>query len=172
MTTELALSLLMRWIHVLTAIVLVGGLIFYRLVFVPVAAKVLSEEEQEKLHVPLMRRWKMFIHPPIVLFLLSGFYNYAFVTSANHEGQALYHALFGVKFLLALGVFALAIVMTSTMGWSENLRKKQALWSMLVLLSVVVVLIGGYLKVMPGPEPEFINVEGQLEPAIVEADTL
>lgn len=153
MTAEMALPLLMRWIHVGTAIVLVGGLIFYRLVFVPVVTKVLSDEEREKLRVPLMRRWKMYIHPPVILFLVSGFYNYIFVTSGNHEGQGLYHALFGVKFLLALGVFALGIIMTSTMGWSEKLRKNQALWSVLVLLAVAVALIGGYMKVMPHSEP-------------------
>ena len=149
MTADLVMPLLMRWIHVGTAIVVVGGLIFYRLVFAPVAERILSEEERERLREPLMRRWKMYIHPPIILFLISGFYNYFFVTSAQHQGQGLYHALFGMKFLLALGVFALLIVMTSTMDWSQKLRKNQALWSVLLVLTAVVVLLGGYMKVMP-----------------------
>ena len=149
MTADLALPLLMRWIHVGTAIVVVGGLIFYRLVFVPVAERILSEEERERLHEPLMRRWKMYIHPPIILFLISGFYNFIFVTSALHQGQRVYHALFGLKFLLALGIFALLIIMTSTMDWSQKLRKNQALWSVLIVLTAVVVLLGGYMKVMP-----------------------
>lgn len=149
MTAEIAMPLLMRWLHVGTAIVVVGGLVFYRLVFVPIADKVLSDEEREKLREPLMRRWKIFIHASIILFLISGFYNYIYVTSAQHEGQGLYHALFGLKFLLALGVFALAIIMTSTMTWSEKFRKNQALWAVLILLASAVVLIGGYMKVMP-----------------------
>lgn len=149
MTADLVMPLLMRWIHVGTAIVVVGGLIFYRLVYAPVAERILSEEERERLREPLMRRWKMYIHPPIILFLISGFYNYIFVTSAQHQGQGLYHALFGMKFLLALGVFALLIIMTSTMDWSQKLRKNQALWSVLLVLTAVVVLLGGYMKVMP-----------------------
>ena len=163
MMDDLVLPLLMRWIHVGTAIVVVGGLIFYRLVFVPVAEKVLSEEERGRLWEPLMRRWKMFIHPAIVLFLVSGFYNYMFVTSALHQGQGLYHALFGVKFLLALGLFGLSIVMTSTMSWSEKLRQKRVLWSVLLVLGTTLVLIGGFMKVMPtaegGDAPESVQVE-------------
>ena len=149
METDLVIPLLMRWIHIGTAIVLVGGLVFYRLVFVPVANKILSDEERERLREPLMRRWKLYIHPPIVLFLISGFYTYAFVTSSQHNGQALYHALFGVKFLLALGVFALGIMLTSTMKWSEQIRTKQALWAVLLLLSTAVVLIAGFMRTMP-----------------------
>ena len=172
MTAELALPLLMRWIHVGSAIVLVGGLIFYRLVFVPVASKVLSDEELEKLREPLMRRWKMYIHPSILLFLISGFYNYLVVTRGLHEGQGLYHALFGMKFLLALCVFALAIIMTSTMTWSEKLRKNRALWSILVLLAVAVALIGGYMKVMPQTTAESAPVEGDAASSLPEADDL
>ncbi len=149
MTADLVLPLLMRWIHVGTAIVVVGSLVFYLLVFVPIAERVLTEEERERLREPLMRRWKMFIHPPIILFLISGFYNYIFVTSALHQGQGLYHALFGLKFLLALGIFALSIIMTSTMAWSEKMRKNRSLWSVLLVLGAAVVLLGGYMKVMP-----------------------
>ena len=117
MESEFLLALLMRWIHIVTAVVLAGGLFYYRFVFTPVAQKALSEEEREKLHEPLMRRWKLFVHPPIVLFLVSGFYNYLAVTRFLHEGQPLYHILFGIKFMLALGVFTIAIVVTSTMAW-------------------------------------------------------
>lgn len=151
MEPEMLVTLFMRWIHIGTAIVLVGGLVFYQFVFVPIANKILSDDERERLREPLMRRWKLFIHPPIVLFLISGFYTYAFVTSSQHEGQALYHALFGIKFLLALGVFALGIMLTSTMKWSEQIRSKQALWTLLLLLATAVVLIAGFMRVMPGP---------------------
>lgn len=169
MSADLVLPLLMRWTHVGTAIVVVGALVFYLLVYVPIAKRVLSEEERERLREPLMRRWKMFIHPPIVLFLISGFYNYIFVTSALHQGQGLYHALFGVKFLLALGIFALLIIMTSTMAWSEKMRKKQGLWSVLLVLGAAIVLLGGFMKVMPqagGGEDAAESVRSE----IVEAD--
>lgn len=170
MEPEMLVTLFMRWIHIGTAIVLVGGLVFYQLVFVPIANKILSEDERERLREPLMRRWKLFIHPPIVLFLISGFYTYAFVTSSQHEGQALYHALFGMKFLLALGVFALGIMLTSTMKWSEQIRSKQALWTLLLLLATAVVLIAGFMRVMPGPTSTDEPVEAEAAAAAMPED--
>lgn len=149
MTSELAIALIMRWVHIFTAIVVVGGVLFYLLIYLPAARKALSEEERAKLWEPLMRRWKMFIHPPIILFLVSGFYTYLFVTRFDHEGQGIYHALFGMKFMLALGVFALGIIVTSTMSWSEKIRDKRWAWSLLLLMSCAVVMIAGYMRVMP-----------------------
>jgi hypothetical protein len=96
-----------------------------------------------------MKKWKLLLHPPIILFLVSGMYNYLVVTRFLHEDQALYHALFGVKFLLALVVFALYIVLTSTMKWSEGLREKNILWVLLVLLVTAIVAIAGTMKTLP-----------------------
>lgn len=139
----------MRWIHIFTAMVVVGGLIFYKFIYLPAAQKALTQEERDKLWLPLMKRWKMGVHPPIVLFLISGFYNYLFVTRFDHQGQGMYHALLGMKFMLALGVFALGIITTSTMRWSEKIRDKRWAWALLMLMAFGVVLIAGYMKVMP-----------------------
>ena len=144
------LALVMRLIHIGSAIVVVGGFVFYRLVLVPVLNQTMSDEARSELYEPLMRKWKLFVHPTIILFLVSGFYNYIAVTRFEHEGQSIYHALFGVKFLLALIVFALAIVLTSTMEWSTKLRNHAGLWWVLMVALTSVVVLGSYLKVLPG----------------------
>ena len=165
---RLPLDLLFRWIHIGTAIVILGGSVFLRFVLMP-AAKDLPEAEHDALRERLMGRWRKIVGIGIGLFLISGFYNYIFVTSALHQGQGLYHALFGVKFLLALGLFALFIIMTSTMPWSEKMRKKQGLWSVLLVLGTAIVLLGGFMKVMPqagGGEDAAESVRSE----IVEAD--
>jgi uncharacterized membrane protein len=149
MDATLVLPALMRWMHMLAAVSVAGSIFFFVLVLRPAAAKALTPEQHAALREPLMRRWKMIIHPSIVLFLVSGFYNYIAVTSKLHEGQGLYHALFGVKFLLALAVFALAIVLTSTRKWSARWRESRGAWLALVLVTLAVVLIGGLMKVMP-----------------------
>ena len=113
MPKEMILPLIMRWAHVLAAIVAVGGSIYMRFVLMPVAASVLEEEPHKRLRAALTRLWQRFVHACILLFLVSGFYNYLAVTRLNHVSQPLYHALFGIKFLLALGVFALALILTS-----------------------------------------------------------
>jgi len=139
----------MRWIHVLCAVAAGGGILFYWIVLAPAARKALSPEQFTALREPMMRRLKMIIHPSIVLFLASGFYNYLVVLRPLHDGQAIYHALFGVKFLLAIAVFALAIVLTSTRRWSENLRNGKVGWLLLSLGVIAVVMVGGYMKLIP-----------------------
>ena len=152
MDAAIALPALMRWIHMLSAIAVAGSIFFFLLVLRPAVAKALSAEQHAALREPLMRRWKMLIHPSIVLFLVSGFYNYLAVTAPAHEGQGLYHALFGIKFLLALVLFALAIVLTSTREWSIKMRESRGAWIALGLITLVIVLIAGLMKVLPAAE--------------------
>jgi uncharacterized membrane protein len=149
MSNEL-LRLAMRWLHIIAAIVAVGGSTYLCLVLMPIAGKVLSHEEHERLRQPLMRRWKIFVHTCILLFLVSGFYNYIVVTLPLHSGQPLYHMMMGVKILLAFAVFALAIGLTSRFGWSAALRAKPRRWlGVLLLCAYVIVLIAGILRMMP-----------------------
>lgn len=144
------MELLMRWIHILAAVVAVGGSTFMRLVLMPAAAETLDDEPHQRLRQAVMRRWRVFVHAGIGLLLLSGFYNYLAVTRFDHKGQAGYHALIGVKILLALAVFALAIGLTSRKSWSETLRRDARRWlGLLVALAMAVVMIGGVLKWLP-----------------------
>ena len=103
---DLWLSVLSRWTHVGTAIVILGGSVFLRFVLSPAASQ-LPEAEHQALRQNVMARWKRFVHAGIALFLISGFYNYI-QAMPNHKGDGLYHALIGTKILLALVVFTLA----------------------------------------------------------------
>ena len=151
MSGMLLLALIMRWAHIFAAITAVGGAIFMRVVYLP-AASALPEEAATRLRQPLMRRWKMIVHTCILVFLVSGLYNYLVITGPAHHGQPLYHALFGVKFLLALVVFSLALALTSTSGFGAGLRRRGPVGlTLLVVLMVVIVLISGVLKVVLAP---------------------
>ena len=149
MSADLVLPLIMRWVHILCAVTVAGSIIFYYLIYMKAASGVLSDEDAEKLRWTIMKKWKLFLHPPIILFLISGFYTYAVTGAQQHQEQPLYHALFGVKFLLAIAVFALFIILTSTMNWSANLRNKNGLWTLLTLMVIAVVLLGGVLRILP-----------------------
>jgi uncharacterized membrane protein len=160
MDTTLALAALMRWLHMVSAVAVAGSVFFYVLALGPALNRALTAEQRAALREPLMRRWKMIVHPAILLFLVSGFYNYIRVTAPQHPDQPLYHALFGVKFLVSLGVFALAIVLTSTRPWSERWRERRGAWLLLAIAALAVVLIGGAMKVMPagdGATPEAVQ---------------
>ena len=147
------LPLVMRWIHILSAIVALGGSIFIRFVLMPSAQQVLDDETHAKLRATITRRWMKFVHTCILLFLISGFYNYLVVQRPIHDGQAIYHMLFGIKFLLALVVFALAVALTSLKPWSEKLRANSKFWLLLLIaLALVIVGISGVMKFVP-PAP-------------------
>ncbi len=98
------LDIVSRIVHVATAITLVGGSVFMLLVLMP-SAKVLSEDSHDRLAAAVMGRWKKFVHLGVLLFLVSGFYNYVRLMP-KRQGDGLYHALLGTKILLALGSFS------------------------------------------------------------------
>jgi uncharacterized membrane protein len=142
------LTILSRWVHIGSAITMVGGTVFLRCVLMP-AARALPEAEHTALRARLMSRWKKFVHTCVLLFLLSGVYNFIVVTAPLHKGDKLYHALIGIKILLALVVFFFAIALTSSKSWSEGLRRNVAQWlAVNLMLAVVIVAISGVLKNM------------------------
>lgn len=143
-------SLLARWTHIGTAIVLVGGTCFLRFVLAPAAAK-LPDAEHAQLKELVMKRWKRFVHIGIALFILSGFYNFLFVQIPAHRGQGgLYHGLMGIKILIAFLIFFLASALVGRSKSFEGMRAKAKFWQgVILLLAAVIVGISGYAKSIP-----------------------
>ncbi len=137
---------LSRLAHVSTAIVLVGGSVFTLLVLMP-AAKLLSEDAHATLASAVSSRWKRFVHLGILLFLISGFYNY-FRAMPLHQGDGLYHAVVGTKIILALAVFFIASALVGRSAAFESFRKNRGRWLMImVLLAMSIVLMSSFVKV-------------------------
>src|SRR5437762_12428095 len=100
------LQLLSRWLHVGTAIVVLGGTVFMRFVLLPAASK-LPTDAHDTLRTHLLATWKIVVHVGVALFLATGLYNYLVVMLPEHKGDELYHALKETKILLAPGTFTL-----------------------------------------------------------------
>jgi uncharacterized membrane protein len=140
-----------RWVHIGTAIVLVGGLVFLRFVLGPAAAQ-LPEESHAKLKELVMSTWKKFLHGGIALFLLSGFYNYLVVQAPLHKGDKLYHALMGTKILLALVVFFLSSALVGRSKAFAGMRANPRLWQGVIIgLATLIIGISGFVKVALKP---------------------
>ncbi len=144
------LNTLSRVIHLGTAIVLVGGTVFMYFVLTPAAEK-LPEEEHNKLRDNILNKWRVFVYTGITLFLISGFYNYLgyLVTGTpKPERPPLYHALIGIKILLALVIFFFSSALAGRSPALEGIRKKRKMWTgVVVLLAALVVIISGYVKI-------------------------
>ncbi len=137
---------LSRVTHISTAIALIGGSVFILCVLLP-AAKLISEDAHATLSQGIAARWKRFVHIGILLFLVSGFYNY-FRAMPLHKGDGLYHALIGTKMLLALGIFFIASALVGRSQAFAAMRTQRGKWlGILVLLACVIVLISSFVKV-------------------------
>jgi uncharacterized membrane protein len=137
---------LSRVVHVSTAIALVGGSVFLLLVLLP-AVKQLSADAHTALSNAITARWKMFVHTGVLLFLISGFYNY-FRAMPLHKGDGLYHALLGTKMLLAFGVFFVAEALVGKSQRLEGMRRQRQKWlTVLVAMATAIVLISSFVKV-------------------------
>lgn len=146
MDSQLLIDVISRIVHVSTAIVLVGGSVFMAFVLLPTASQ-LSEGEHDKLRALINGRWKRFIHAGILLFLVTGFYNY-FQQMPKHKGDGLYHGLVGTKILLALGLFFIASALVGRSAAFESMRASRAKWlKIMVLLAAIIVSISGLVKV-------------------------
>lgn len=137
---------LSRVTHISTAIALIGGSVFLLCVLLP-AAKLMSEEAHATLSQAISARWKRFVHIGILLFLVSGFYNY-FRAMPLHKGDGLYHALIGTKMLMALAIFFIASALVGKSQAFAAMRTQRGKWlGILVLLACIIVLISSFVKV-------------------------
>lgn len=151
-TSQLYLAAL-RWAHILAAMVAVGGLFYARFGLLP-ALQLLDEETREKLHDAMRRRWLPWVIGSITLLLVSGLANFLIFNDAAkawEDGawmkQTKYHALFGVKFLLALGVFYFASGLVGRGEGTAWMRSNRGKWlSVTLLLAVGVVMISGWMR--------------------------
>jgi len=163
-------DILSRWVHVGTAIVILGGSVFMRFVLMPAAAQ-LPDEEHQALRERVMGRWRKFIMAGIMLLLLSGFYNYIAIAIPAHKGQqGPYHMLMGIKILLAFVVFFFASALAGRSKGLEPIRQNAGRWlAVTILLSAVVVAIAGYLKVAVKGAPP-VEEPALAAPADIEAE--
>ncbi len=157
MDTDLILPVLSRWAHIGCAIVLVGGSSFIWLVVQPVLGT-----DNADLHDRLRNRWKKFVHPGILIFLVSGIYN-VITVMPQHKSDPLYHSLIGIKMLLALVVFALASILVGNKPGTQKIRDNARKWlGVTLLLSIVIVGISGLVKVRPYSAPAATAVNDAL----------
>lgn len=139
------LALTLRVVHILAAITAAGGTIFLFRAGLP-AMQTLSHEARAAFHDALRSRWAVLLHAAILFLLVSGLWNYV-ATIRAYEVPRAYHMLFGVKFLLAMIVFAVAILLSGRSALADKLRADASRWLGLnTALLVAIVVISGVLR--------------------------
>ncbi len=140
-----------RWIHISAAIVAVGGAVFMRLALLPSAKEVLDDDLHQRLREAVRARWARLVHTCVALLLLSGAFNFVVLVLSPKIEPMPYHAIFAVKFLAALGVFFLGIVLSGRSAVAEKMRRNSAKWlSVMIAAAALVVLMSGLLGQVRG----------------------
>jgi uncharacterized membrane protein len=147
--------LLLRWAHILAAIVAMGGLVFARFGLLPALSEV-DAATRDRIHDAIRRRWLPWVIGAITVLLASGLANFLlFNGRVKAEGwadgawmrQTSYHALFGAKFLLAMVAFYFASALVGRGEGTQWVRNDRAKWLSVTLgLSLAVVLLSGWMR--------------------------
>jgi hypothetical protein len=147
--------LLLRWAHILAAIVAMGGLVFARFALLPALSEI-DGTTRDRIHDAIRRRWLPWVIGAITLLLASGLANFLlFNGRVKAEGwsdgfwmrQTGYHALFGAKFLLAMVAFYFASALVGRGEGTQWVRNDRAKWLSVTLgLTLAVVLLSGWMR--------------------------
>ena len=142
-------AIVLRWLHVVPAVVAGGASIHAALALLPTLGE-MPEDTRKAVRAKLADRWRPVLMASIALLFLSGLTNFVMFQGPAHAGQPLYHALFGVKVLAALGVFFIASALSGRSAALQPLRDNAAFWTKLnACLILLVLLISGVLRNVP-----------------------
>lgn len=135
---RMALGMAMRWVHMISAITLLGGFIFARFAFLPALAG-LPEDQRARANSAVAARFRGLLYTVIAAALISGIYNYLTKTSYPPH----YHMWLGIKLLLVLHVFSVAILYALP---NANDAKRKRWATGIVASGLAIVLISAYLR--------------------------
>jgi len=130
-----ALNVIMRWLHITSVVVLIGGVLYARLVIAP-ALRSLPTEEQETLGDAMAARYRSLLFLAILFLAGTGIYN----VFLNLGRGALYMALLGVKLLLVLHVFAVGILIVKPKSEKRTRQMTGLAISGLIVIAISAVL--------------------------------
>jgi uncharacterized membrane protein len=130
------LTALMRWVHISSVVTLIGGIIYARFVAIPSTGS-LSPDARTTFDEGAAAHFRPLVFAAMTGLVISGLFNY--LSKPGHS--VLYSSLFGVKILLVLHVFSVAILATAP----RNPRRARQLFGAAVS-GLTIVLISAYLK--------------------------
>src|SRR5215211_4035340 len=105
--------LLLRYMHILGAIALMGGTIFMRFALVPTVPE-LDDKSRGILHEGVRSRWGKFVMISAALLLISGIANLGLAARYDFDAPVgkLYNMIAGLKLILSLPIFLFASFLT------------------------------------------------------------
>jgi uncharacterized membrane protein len=142
------LQLLSRILHILGAIILVGGLFYQRFVVAPSAAAE-NRTDVDSWFGGRRAAWAKWVGIAALLLIVTGLFNYFEITKA-YELASSYHMIAGIKILVALVFIFLASLLAGRSPLAEQLRERMTYWiTVCLLVGILVVILGSVLRSWP-----------------------
>lgn len=142
MYLSLPINILARWLHVITACVLIGCS-FFAFFLLPLALRDLEPEQRAAASMRVRRAFKMVVHSGILLLLLTGAYNAVRNWSMYDRWPGVTHGIFGIHLLLGLGVMTLQLLVLAGAAPRPSSRMMMK-WAL--ILAFLTVLAASTLK--------------------------
>jgi uncharacterized membrane protein len=158
-----ALMLVSRILHILAAIILVGGLFYLRFVISPADEPPLGASPVDQYFGGPRAAWAKWVGIATLLLLATGLFNYVQMIRTHEKLASSYHMVAGLKMIAGVVVFLLAALLAGRTAAAEALRQKWRLWLSVTLgIAVLTVALGSFLRTYPrtakvnGSTPELI----------------
>jgi uncharacterized membrane protein len=137
-------SSLVQWIHVIAAVIAVGGIGFLLAILFPCAG-VLNAETRDLLLRSVTKRFRWAVWGAIILLLTSGLYNIRLRAWEAMWGP--YWKWLTVKIVLALSFFTILLLLTLPIKALDRFRVRRQMWLWIAFaLAMVVIFISAYLR--------------------------
>ena len=131
------LQIASRVLHIVSAMILVGGLFFMRTILSPAGADACYAGRREV--------WAKWAGIASAVLLATGFYNLMLIIGQAKADEsklpAAYHMLFGAKFLLALLVMFLVAILAGKTSAAERFRDQMRKWLNIAWLAAIVIVV-------------------------------
>jgi uncharacterized membrane protein len=132
-----------RVLHILGAIVLVGGLFYIRTVLSPAGVEACFAGRRAV--------WARWVGVATVLLLVTGIYNFLVINNqvkaAGEQLEPTYHMLLGIKFLLGLLVMFLAALLAGKTSVADKFRTNMGRWlNVAWFAALAIVVIAALLR--------------------------
>lgn len=138
------LEVMLRVLHILSAMVLVGGLFF----MLCVGTDFGGDESDPNWQIR-RRRWSISVMIASAVLLITGLINAARMTMGYHFPETNYHMWLGVKILLALVVMLGASILSGRSAQAQQCRKTRWCAPLVLVLAVATIVVAAYLKESP-----------------------
>jgi putative copper export protein len=130
------LGVFMQWLHFSSLAMLIGGILYGRLVMLPASAA-LAPDAREALGDRAAAAFRPFVLAAICGLVVSGLYN--ILTHPGH--RPIYQTLLGIKLLLVLHVFIVALLIAQP-GHPRRARMMTGV----VISGLAIIAIAAYLQ--------------------------